>query len=49
MDKNIYICPMHPGVAQDKPGACPKCGMDLIPAKEDKEHEKQAGMGCRCC
>lgn len=25
----IYTCPMHPEVAQDHPGACPKCGMAL--------------------
>lgn len=25
----IYTCPMHPEVQRDKPGACPKCGMDL--------------------
>jgi len=25
----IYTCPMHPEVEQDKPGDCPKCGMDL--------------------
>lgn len=24
-----YICPMCEGVGSDKPGACPKCGMDL--------------------
>jgi P-type Cu+ transporter len=24
-----YICPMDPGVHQDHPGACPKCGMAL--------------------
>lgn len=24
-----YSCPMHPEVKQDKPGACPKCGMAL--------------------
>ena len=27
-----YICPMHPEVEQDRPGACPKCGMALEPA-----------------
>ena len=27
----IYTCPMHPEVRQDKPGACPKCGMALEP------------------
>jgi Cu+-exporting ATPase len=26
-----YICPMHPEVRQDGPGACPKCGMALEP------------------
>jgi membrane fusion protein, copper/silver efflux system len=25
-----YTCPMHPEVVQDKPGACPKCGMNLV-------------------
>ena len=27
--KPVYTCPMHPEVEQDKPGACPKCGMAL--------------------
>ena len=27
-----YFCPMCPDVELDKPGNCPKCGMDLIPA-----------------
>ncbi len=26
---SVYICPMHPGVAFDKPGKCPTCGMTL--------------------
>ena len=25
-----YTCSMHPEVLQDKPGACPKCGMKLV-------------------
>ena len=25
----MYVCPMDPEVRQDKPGACPKCGMAL--------------------
>jgi hypothetical protein len=25
-----YTCSMHPEVAQDKPGDCPKCGMKLV-------------------
>ncbi len=27
-----YFCPMCPGVEQDHPGTCPKCGMALEPA-----------------
>lgn len=30
-----YTCPMHPEVVQDKPGKCPKCGMDLVPVQKD--------------
>jgi Cu+-exporting ATPase len=26
-----YICPMHPEVVRDRPGACPICGMALEP------------------
>ena len=26
----IYACSMHPEVTSDKPGKCPKCGMDLV-------------------
>lgn len=33
-----YTCPMHPEIVQDKPGNCPKCGMNLVPvdAKEEE-------------
>ena len=33
MKKQSYICPMHPDVRTDKPGSCPKCGMNLIEVK----------------
>jgi len=26
-----YVCPMHPEVVRDQPGACPICGMALEP------------------
>ena len=29
----IWSCAMHPQIRMDKPGACPICGMDLIPLK----------------
>ncbi len=28
----IWTCPMHPSIRSKKPGSCPICGMDLIPA-----------------
>jgi Cu(I)/Ag(I) efflux system membrane fusion protein len=27
--ETFYQCEMHPEVLSDKPGSCPKCGMDL--------------------
>lgn len=30
MNQQQYTCPMHPEVVSNKPGSCPKCGMDLI-------------------
>jgi len=45
-----YTCPMHPEVRQEKPGMCPKCGMNLVPAKkkakkirDHQQHDKHAG------
>jgi Heavy metal binding domain len=29
--QTTYSCPMHSDVRQDSPGACPKCGMALLP------------------
>ena len=37
----IYVCPMHPEIRRDRPGACPKCGMALepeLPSIEDEEN-----------
>lgn len=29
-----YTCPMHPQIVQEGPGACPICGMDLVPVDQ---------------
>src|SRR3989344_7398623 len=29
----VYTCPMHPEIRQVRPGMCPECGMNLVPAK----------------
>jgi hypothetical protein len=28
-EQDVYTCEMHPEVKSDKPGKCPKCGMNL--------------------
>ncbi|MFA0732389.1 MAG: hypothetical protein BKPUNTRY_001941 [Candidatus Fervidibacter sp.] len=38
--KTEYTCPMHPEVRSDKPGRCPKCGMDLVPTKRHTAAQK---------
>jgi len=39
----VYVCPMHPEVQSDKPGKCPKCGMDLV-----KNEAPDTVSGSRC-
>lgn len=45
----LYTCPMDPDVISDKPGECPKCGMDLVPmvdtGNEAYGHEAHRGRG----
>ncbi len=42
-DATVWTCSMHPQIQQVEPGACPICGMDLIPLEPDSE----AGEGPR--
>ncbi len=32
--RQLYYCPMHPSVVQDRPGECPICNMTLVPKSE---------------
>src|SRR5689334_3729177 len=36
--KTQYTCVAHPEVMQGHPGRCPKCGMELVPAKIEAIH-----------
>lgn len=40
--KVMYTCTMHPEVISDKPGKCPKCGMDLV--KKEMTPTQMKGM-----
>jgi hypothetical protein len=42
--KIVYTCPMHPEVTSDKPGKCPKCGMDLVKKKPMAKKNAMKGM-----
>ena len=35
-----YTCEMHPEVISDKPGKCPKCGMNLVPVQPQPSPKK---------
>ena len=35
----IWTCPMHPSIRSPKPGSCPICGMDLVPAGPAKSFD----------
>ena len=36
-EETKYTCPMHPQIVRYQPGACPICGMDLVPMSSSKE------------
>ncbi len=35
--EELWTCSMHPQIMRPEPGACPICGMDLIPAESSAE------------
>ncbi len=42
--KVVYTCSMDPDVTSDKPGKCPKCGMDLVKKKSMVKNSAMKGM-----
>ncbi len=40
--KQKYTCPMHPEVVTEQPGNCPKCGMKLVPERDQKRSTPNA-------
>lgn len=40
-ESRVYICSMHPDVKSDKPGKCPKCGMNLKPGQSANKLRKE--------
>ena len=36
--KQLYTCLMHPEIVRAAPGRCPKCGMTLVPLKDNGKH-----------
>ncbi len=39
---STYTCPMHPEIMQERPGMCPECGMNLVPAGAKATHAHHA-------
>ena len=38
--KIIYTCPMHSEIISDKPGTCPKCGMEFVKLEKEKKQSE---------
>ncbi len=39
-ESTVWTCSMHPQIREDEPGDCPICGMELIPADEEDQDQK---------
>lgn len=38
-EETVWTCSMHPQIRANEPGACPLCGMDLIPLSTDSNDD----------
>lgn len=43
-EATLWTCSMHPQIKKNKPGACPICGMRLIPLEGEHQEEAQGHM-----
>lgn len=43
--EEVWTCPMHPQIRQDKPGKCPICHMDLVKMGEEVVEDDHKNMG----
>ena len=46
LESEVYTCPMHSEVQQNKPGSCPKCGMKLVETEAKAEPNTHSSHGC---
>jgi len=44
MDKQMFVCPMHPDQKSDKAGECSKCGMKMEKMETDKSEMNKSEM-----
>lgn len=40
--KQLWTCPMHPQIIQEKPGYCPICHMELVPLQDQKKQDNSS-------
>jgi len=40
--QTVYVCPMHGRITSNRPGKCPKCGMQLVAKKATKPMKSKA-------
>ena len=43
-----YACPKHPNFISDKPGKCPKCGMDLTALSQKEQLKRDVAKVYTC-